>query len=46
MYSQRLVQVELDEIDRKIAHLNELRQKLEHDLTKLDEEDLELKDEC
>lgn len=42
---QRLLHAEIEEIDNKIAHLNDLRQRLEEDLLKLHEEDLELQEE-
>ena len=42
---QRIIRTEIEEIDSKIAHLNDLRRHLEEDLLKLHEEDLELQDE-
>jgi division protein 1 len=42
---QRLIRTEIEEIDNKIAHLNGLRRRLEEDLLKLHEEDLELQEE-
>ena len=42
---QRIIRTEIEEIDNKIAHLNDLRRHLEEDLLKLHEEDLELQDE-
>ena len=44
--SQSLVRGEIDEITHKIRALDEVRQKLEQDLLRLQEDDLELDDEC
>lgn len=41
-----LINNEIDEITRKIQALDSIRVKLEQDLLKLQEEDLELDDEC
>ena len=41
-----MIHNEIDEITRKIATLDSIRLKLEDDLVKLQEDELELDDEC
>ena len=43
---QSLINNEIAEIARKIAALDTIRERLEEDLLRLQEEDLELDDEC
>jgi hypothetical protein len=43
---QSLINNEIAEITRKIAALDTIRERLEEDLLRLQEEDLELDDEC
>lgn len=43
---QNLIHSEIDEITRKIEALDAIKAQLEHDLLKLQEEELELDDEC
>jgi hypothetical protein len=45
-YLQSLINNEIAEIARKIAALDTIRERLEEDLLRLQEEDLELDDEC
>ena len=43
---QALINSEIEEISHKMEALDTIRSKLEHDLLKLQEEELELDDEC
>ena len=43
---QRLIEAELKDIEGNMDRLEQLRRKLRSDLDQLDEEDLELKEEC
>ena len=44
--AKTLINNEIEEISHKIEALDAIRSKLEHDLLKLQEEELELDDEC